>query len=826
MNAIFPSLKPTKIYAFTEPQFEKTPWIGPNRKGEGLLKVGFTTRDEASRRIWDIFPTQNPNAQPFTVKFEEEAKRPNGIFFTDRPIHKKLVEMGIHRLAGEWFECTVDEVKAAFLSVRDGKTITVARNQTFLPRPEQEQAIKLTQSYFLEQAKNRATAPHFLWNAKMRFGKTFTAYKLAKEMGWKKILILTYKPAVQTAWKADLEDHIDFENWEFIYKKETPETPTNPIVMFTSLQDIFGKDKHGNTKPKFDTTFLTEWDCIIFDEYHYGAWKQRTKDFIQEEEEYTEEDILTQKAREGLKSKHFLYLSGTPFRALQNGEFTEDQIFHWTYEDEQREKQNWEESKGPNLYSELPKMAVMTYQMPEEVRQVAQQGELNEFNLGEFFLAEGKAEEAKFKHEPEVQRWLDIIKGGSIKDARNLMDSKRPPLPFEDVRLLPYLNHTVWLLPNVASCAAMKNLLQARQNTFYHGFEVINASGNQAGMGAEALPPVLNAMGNDPQKTKTITLTCSKLTTGVTVPAWTGIFMLQNLNSPETYFQSAFRVQSPWVLKNCDPTDPNRREILKETCYVFDFAPNRALAQIAEYNAKLNAKNDRPVQEQVEEFLKFLPVLCYDGASMKELDAIELLDIAISGTAATMLARKFQSPMLINLGADVIATLLENPDLIKTLEEITAHRNLNENFQKIINAELSLKDAKKNDRKPSEEEKKTGDEQKKKKESIRKLLIKFITRIPIFMYLTDHREEKLRHVIESVEPELFQRTTGIGIEGFKSLCDAGVFNEGNLSAAILAFRIYEMPSLAYIGGTTTPTKFGTLDGVVTFDEAKQLLNQR
>lgn len=822
MSAIFPSPKPTRIYAFTEPQFEETPWVGPRRKGKGLLKVGFTTRDEASRRIWENFPTQGPGIQPFTVKLDEEAKRPDGTFFTDHPIHAKLLAMGIHRLQGEWFECTTDEVRAAFLSIRDGKAVKATRTNTFPPRPEQERAIQLTEAYFKAQTKTSKAAPHFLWNAKMRFGKTFTAYQLARRMGWKKILILTYKPAVQTAWKEDLENHTDFEGWQFLYREDIPDKPTGPIVLFASFQDILGKDNHGNTKGKFDGAFLTEWDCIILDEYHFGSWKEKAKDLMEEEFD----DIEAEKAEERLKSKHFLYLSGTPFRSLQNGEFTEDQIFHWTYEDEQREKQNWDDSKGPNLYNELPKMVFMTYQMPEEVRAVAQLGELNEFNLGEFFLAEGIGEEAKFKHEPEVQRWLDIIKGGNIKDVRNLMDSKRPPLPFEDVRLLPYLNHTVWLLPNVAACSAMENLLKARQNTFYHGFQIINASGNQAGMGAEALPPVLNAMGNDPKGTKTITLTCSKLTTGVTVPAWTGIFMLRNLNSPETYFQAAFRVQSPWVLRNCDPTDPNKKEILKETCYVFDFAPNRALAQIAEYNAKLNAKNDRPVQEQVEEFLKFLPVLCYDGASMKELDASELLDIAISGTAATMLARKFQSPMLVNLGTDVIATLLDNPELIATLEAITAHRNLNENFQKIINAERALKDAKKNDRKPSESEKKEGEEQKKKKESIRKLLIKFITRIPIFMYLTDHREEKLRHVIESLEPRLFERTTGINIAGFKQLCEAGVFNEGNLSAAILAFRLYEMPSLGYIGGTDTPTEFGTMDGTVTLDEAKKLLNQR
>jgi hypothetical protein len=245
---------------------------------------------------------------------------------------------------------------------------------------------------------------------------------------------------------------------------------------------------------------------------------------------------------------HYLYLSGTPFRAIATGEFIEEQIFNWTYSDEQRAKQEW---TGPNNpYESLPRMVLLTYQLPDSIREIARQGEFNEFDLSEFFRAEGLGQSARFVYEDEVQKWLDLVRGSFLPTTvDNLkLGAEKPPMPFSDARLLSVLTHTLWFLPSVASCYAMRNLLAKRQNRFFNDYAVNVAAGASAGIGLAALPPVLESMG-DPLKTKTITLTCAKLLTGVTVKPWTGILMLRNSSSPETYFQAAFRVQSPWTLK-------------------------------------------------------------------------------------------------------------------------------------------------------------------------------------------------------------------------------------------------------------------------------------
>ena len=214
----------------------------------------------------------------------------------------------------------------------------------------------------------------------------------------------------------------------------------------------------------------------------------------------------------------------------------------------------------------------------------------------------------------------------------------------------------------------MRNLLAKKQNRFYHDYQVVVAAGSAAGIGVEALPPVLEAM-DDPLKTKTITLSCGKLTTGVTVKPWTGIFMLRNSSSPETYFQAAFRVQSPWTIRNPDSNSPNEEQIIKEECYVFDFAPDRALRQIADYSCRLNVDESNP-EKKVEEFISFLPVLAYDGSSMKQIDAAGVLDMAMSGTTATLLARRWESALLVNVDNGTLQRLMDNKAAMDALMSI------------------------------------------------------------------------------------------------------------------------------------------------------------
>jgi hypothetical protein len=350
----------------------------------------------------------------------------------------------------------------------------------------------------------------------------------------------------------------------------------------------------------------------------------------------------------------------------------------------------------------------------------------------------------------------------------------------------------------------MANLLRQRQNKFYHDYSVVVAAGISAGIGVEALPPVFDTMTDNPLESKTITLSCGKLTTGVTVRPWTGIFMLRNSSSPETYFQAAFRVQSPWAIKNPDSKSPNKEEIIKEECYVFDFAPNRTLRQIQEYSINLNINESNP-EKKVEEFIHFLPVLAYDGSSMHQLNAGEVLDMAMSGTTATLLARRWGSALLVNVDNNTLARLMNNEEAMKALMSIEGFRNLNQDIETIINKSEAVKKIKKeaNERELSREEKKELTEEEKQYKSLRKQiqekLIKFATRVPIFMYLTDFRERSLKDVITQLEPGLFKKVTGLTVKDFELLVSLGVFNSALMNDAVYKFKRYEDASLRYIG---------------------------
>ena len=495
----------------------------------------------------------------------------------------------------------------------------------------------------------------------------------------------------------------------------------------------------------------------------------------------------------------YLYLSGTPFRAINSGEFIEDQIYNWTYSDEQRAKTNWVGANNP--YAALPRMVLLTYKMPESIRRIAMQGETDEFDLNVFFSARGKGKDARCVYEDYVQNWLSLIRGAympTTTDDLKLGHNEKPAMPYSDVRLLSVLTHTFWFLPNVASCYAMANLIKQRQNVFYHDYNIVICAGSAAGIGVSALEPVKKAMTN-PLASKTITLSCGKLTTGVTVRPWTGIFMLRNLSSPETYFQAAFRVQSPWEV----PTEDGRKEIIKRECYIFDFALDRALRQISDYSRNLNVEESNP-ERKVGEFISFLPVLAYDGSTMKQVDAADILDIAMAGTSATLLARRWESAMLVNVDNDTLARLMASPEAIAALMRIEGFRTLNNDIETIINKSEAVKKAKKDgDEHLSPKEKRdltdAEKEYKSKRKEIQEKLIKFATRIPIFMYLTDFREYSLKDVITKLEPGLFRKVTGLEVKDFELLVSLGVFNGPVMDDAVYKFRRYEDSSLSYTG---------------------------
>jgi len=821
----------------------------------GLLKIGQTTRDVKERVKEQLRTAAITN---FRIELDEPAERDDGSLFSDFEVREALERKGFERVAQEWMRCTVADVQTVLTEIRTGQQFTGTHHETFAMRAEQAEAVEKTYRYYQEiWAENPKASPRFLWNAKMRFGKSFATYQLAKRLEARRVLIVTFKPAVEDAWQRDLESHVDFEGWQFLSRNTDGDPrradPSRPLVYFGSFQDLLGRDDAGNIKPKNEWIHTLNWDLVVFDEYHFGAWRETAKELFEGEEEeiakreawFADDKKLQTKILERIAdlqeplesetdflpitTRAFLYLSGTPFRALATGEFIEEQIFNWTYTDEQRAKESFarEHPGERNPYAALPEMRLLTYQMPDELLAVANAGEFDEFDLNEFFAATGRRKDARFKHKDEVQKWLDIIRGQYFpKAAEYLRTGTRPPFPYSDVRLLPYVQHSLWFLPNVASCHAMANLLAEKHNTFWHDYKVVVAAGADAGIGLDALPPVRKAIGNG-FETKTITLSCGKLTTGVTVPQWSAILMLRNLKAPESYFQAAFRVQSPWVIANPNGDDPNEEEILKPVCFVFDFAPTRALRQLSEYAMKLSPNSENP-ENAVNDLVSFLPVLAFDGANMVQIDAGGILDIATAGTSGTLLARKWQSALLVNVDNDTLRRILNNPEALAAVERIEGWRALGDNIlETIINKSDKIKELKKKAKEKdlTAEEKRQLTEEEKEYKSKRKLvqekLIKFATRIPAFMYMTDFRENTLQDVITKLEPDLFLAVTGLTVQDFHLLVELKVFNTEQMNHAVFAFRRYEDASLRYTGIESHPglARYGLYDTVVTVEGA-------
>lgn len=813
-----PAVVPT-IYGYTLPTVADH---------NGYIKIGYTDREDTEARIKEQLHTA---AIPFKVLFKETAMRSDGTCFTDKDVHRLLKHKGFRQLnegedRNEWFYCSEKETLETIEEVRTGIRFEGQRTWNFSMRKEQQTAVQMAKNYFEQSKKEEPDRPSkFLWNAKMRFGKTFATYQLAKSMNFKRILVLTFKPAVESAWQEDLSHHVDFSGWQFVSNKEAKFDArkldeqfedcdnTKPIVVFGSFQDLLGTNSAGGIKAKNEFIHTTNWDLVVFDEYHFGAWRENAKNLFEKfDEENDDFDIEKYQKEEAgnainesflpITSNHYLYLSGTPFRALNSGEFLEDQIFNWTYSDEQSAKENWSGKAEDNPYAALPKMIMLTYKVPDSITNVATNEGYDEFDINEFFRAEceekDKPETARFVYEDYVQNWLKMIQGNYMPVDGLKLGAERPPMPFSDTTLLNVLSHTLWFLPNIASCYAMYNLLKQKQNNFFSDYKIIVCAGTKAGIGLDALAPVLNAMG-DPLKTKTITLSCGKLTTGVTVRPWAGVFMLRNLKSPETYFQTAFRVQSPWEIKD----KHGNREIIKKECYVFDFALERALRQISDYSCRLKVDDTSP-EQKVSEFINFLPVLAFNGSSMNKIDAQDILDITYAGTSATLLAKRWQTALLVHVDNDTLKKLQSNQDALDALMNIEGFRSLNSEIQTIINRSEKVKKLKKEKGDNlTKQEKKELTEDEKKAKSLRKQvqenLLKLAARIPAFMYLTDYREQTIKDVITQIEPELFKKVTGLSVKDFDVLCSIGLFDPEKMNQGIFGFRKYENSSLNYTG---------------------------
>lgn len=832
-----------RIYVYTVPGRGEQAWertVGQTHTtGVGLLKVGETTKPTARDRIRQQLNTAYPGLKGVDILMDEPAQRADGTWFSDHDVHRELVAQGIAK-DQEWFEATLDEVKAAIVAVRQGTVFESTRTLDFPMRPEQEDAVALTAGYFTVHAGG-SRAPKFLWNAKMRFGKTFTTYQLAREMGWSRVLVLTYKPAVQAAWRDDLLSHADFDGWHFVDRAISIEDADElvngeaPLVWFASLQDVTGKSADGTIKAHNETIHLTDWDCIVLDEYHFGAWRDSARDLydptdkklaeLEEPEDWVTEDDL------GLTARNYLYLSGTPFRAITNGEFTEDAIFNWTYIDEQAAKEHWDRAVGQNPYIDLPQMRMYAYEMGAGATAYADDGEFNGFNLSEYFRAERVDPKSKstapgeyvFTDPTRVSEFLEMLRGKLTEQMKMQIlgqSSKKAPFPYESADFAEAITHSVWYMADVASCFAMRDMLQA--HPYFSGYEIHVAAGAKAGMGAAAKPPVEKAIktARDQNRSGSITLSCGKLMTGVTIREWGAILMLRSLKSPESYFQSAFRIQSPWSYREADGS----LDVQKDVVFVFEFDPNRALGLVAEYGITLaSVGDDVTPQQAIGDLMNYLPIFQFSGGQMLQLDAADVLNIATTGVGASALAARWNSPVLVEVNEHTLTALLDQKELLEALEQIEDFRNLANMAQQVVTSTSKLKKV--------EREKGKGnldpDEKKEKKESsgvkkqIREKLQKFLAKIPVFMYVTDYREEALKDVIESLDPDLFTRVTGLTVQDFQLLNKIGVFNAQHMNAAIYQFKSFETASLHYADQSVpdpTGHKVGLWD--TTIDESE------
>lgn len=526
--------------------------------------------------------------------------------FNDKEVHSVLERSGIKKKifdtenkANEWFITDLETVKKAITAVKEGKKSLSSSDITFdktpiVFRPEQREAIDKTITQFKK-------GDQMLWNAKMRFGKTLSALQVVKEMEFGRTLILTHRPVVDKGWFEDF-GKIFYDRSDFAYGsknngdnhfslEQRSKMKKSKYIYFASMQDLRGSELVGGNFDKNNEIFATLWDFIIVDEAHEGTQTELGKAVMQE---------LTKD-----KATKVLRLSGTPFNLFDD--FKEDEIYTWDYVMEQRAKANWDviHQGDPNPYATLPAMNIYTYDLGRLLNEYMDEDVA--FNFREFFRVN---DNGTFIHEKDVKAFLNLITKNDEESC----------YPFANERYRNIFRHTLWMIPGVKEAKALSTLLQGHP-VFQH-FKIVNVAGDgdQDEESKDALEAVENAIGNDPDATRSITLSCGRLTTGVSVKAWTGVFMLSGSynTAASGYMQTIFRVQTPATI--------NGR--VKEECYVFDFAPDRTLKVIAE-TAKISAKAGKTSSDDrkiMGEFLNFCPVIAIDGSKMEKFDVPKMLE--------------------------------------------------------------------------------------------------------------------------------------------------------------------------------------------------------
>ena len=538
--------------------------------------------------------------------------------FRDHDVHDVLKRSGIknhyfdtERKANEWFEADLETAKKAISAVKENRSsllsseISEGRNPIIF-RPEQVEAIRKT-------VKKFKTGNQMLWNAKMRFGKTLTALQVAKECHFEHILILTHRPVVSDGWYDDFGKI--FYDTDYVFGSKTKGENISHLVdtdkkfvYFASMQDLRGSESVGGKFDKNDEIFLTKWDFVVIDEAHEGTLTKLGQAVI---------DTITDLS----DNPKILRLSGTPFNLLDK--FKEDEIYTWDYVMEQRAKLEWNMAHfgDPNPYAALPELQVFTYNLDKLIPGYMDV-EDSAFNFREFFRTWTGNVQKDFKPMPDGARVGDFVHKADVKKFLDLMcaSDDKSNYPFSTQEYREFFRHSLWILPGVKEAKALSALLKEHSVFGSGAFNIVNVAGNgdEEINSKDALVAVHKAFGDNPDETYSVTLSCGRLTTGVTVPEWTAVFMLAGTfsTSASSYMQTIFRVQSP----------ANINGKVKERCCVFDFAPDRTLKMVAEAG-KLSTKTGSTSADRIVmgEFLNFCPVIAVSGSNMQPYNVDKLL---------------------------------------------------------------------------------------------------------------------------------------------------------------------------------------------------------
>ena len=664
------------------------------------------------------------------------------IAFRDYKVHEVLRRSGIkskyfdtHKKQNEWFITDLSTVINAIKAVKEGKTalnnsqITTSNNPIIF-RPEQSEAIKKTINRFKVSTK-------MLWNAKMRFGKTLTALQVAKEMGFEKTIIITHRPVVSDGWFEDF-NKIFYDKSDYYFGSKMKGKTIKDLlkskckfVYFASMQDLRGSDLVGGNFNKNDDLFKIDWDFVVVDEAHEGTKTELGKNVLKE--------IIKE---DSSHKTYVLELSGTPFNLLSD--FEQDSIYTWDYIMEQEAKNSWiiEHFGDSNPYEELPRMNIFTYHL-EKSLPVYIDVEDKAFNFREFFRIWTGDIKKDLKNIPKGCKKGDFVHEEDVVAFLNLICKKddKTNYPFSTDEYRDFFRHSLWIVPGVKEAKALSKLL--KEHRVFKHFEIVNVAGDgdEEIDTSDALKAVKNAMTTKPYETYTITISCGRLTTGVSVPEWTAVLMLAGTYSTAAsqYLQTIFRVQTP----------ANINGKIKENCYVFDFAPDRTLKMVAEsvqLSARAGSKNS-VAEIALGKFLNYCPVIAIDESGMKEFKVSYLLQELKKAYAERVARNGFDDPKIYN---DELLQLteLELKDF-ETLKKIVGESKQTKKAGEIdVNNEgfneEEIEEIERIKKKPkkelTEEEKKKLEELKEKRknrQSAISILRAISIRIPLMIYGID-----------------------------------------------------------------------------------------